>query len=571
MRAEQVVVVGAGPTGLTLACLLRLAGTPCRVVDAAAEPTSRSRAIGVSARSLEVLHRLGVADRLVARGLPSRSAVFYAGGRPVGGLSPATTRDTRFPFLLAVPQSATEALLAERLAELGGTLERGVRLTGLRPGAGAEPVALTLESAAGPERVEAAWVAGADGSHSVVRRDAGVAFSGGATGSVFANVDATLDGGPEPGVGHYFFAPGGMLVIAPLPDGVYRVTASLAPADADQELTLADVQRLVDERGRPGITVRSLHDAGWGVARVTIQARIADTFRSGRCLLAGDAAHIYGPTGAQGMNGGIQDAHALAWRLALVVAGRGPDRLLDGYAAERRAVAHGVLHHVEQQTTMATVRPRPAIAARNALLRLGTRAGLLDRALVPAINQFDVRYGAGRRAPRAVGRRVPDVPLGAGRTLFHLLAERPFTVLVAGPGPADRDRVAALAEAVRRRGYADLVAVRAVRRAGPDGSAGSATRSAGEPVPVDATGRLHRFLGAGRTATAALVRPDGHVAAMAPLSSGAAAVLRALSRLAEPASRPTGPAPRPTGPAAEPPAAVPAGAPATRTPRGDRP
>jgi 2-polyprenyl-6-methoxyphenol hydroxylase-like FAD-dependent oxidoreductase len=562
MSTEQVVVVGAGPTGLTLACLLQLAGTPCRVVDAG-PATTRSRAIGVSARSLEVLHRIGAADRLVERGLPSRAAVFYAGGRPVGRLSPATTRDTRFPFLLAVPQSDTEAVLEARLAELGGAVERGVRLTGLQPGTGADPVSLTLESAAGPERVEAAWVVGADGSHSVVRRDAGIPFSGGATGRVFANVDATLDDGPEPGVGHYFFAPGGMLVIAPLPAGVYRLTASLAPEEAGRELTLADMQQLVDERGRPGITVRSLRDAGWGVARVTIQVRMADAFRSGRCLLAGDAAHIYGPTGAQGMNAGIQDAHALAWRLALVAAGRAPDRLLDGYAAERRAVAHGVRHHVEQQTAMATLRARPAIAARNALLRVATRTGVLDRALVPRINQLDVAYEAGRRRrPRAVGRRVPDVPLGGG-TLYDQLAERPFAVLAAGAAAADREQLAALAGTLHRKGLGDLVAVREVRRAGDPGDG-----------PVDETGRLHRFLGARRTATVALVRPDGHVAALVPLSR-ADTLVRRLGHLVRPAAEATAAVAEPAadGTAAAEAAAAPepAGAPTTRSPRGDRP
>ena len=511
------------------------------MVDAAATATARSRAIGVSARSLEVLHEIGVADRLVGRGLPSRSAVFYAGGRPVGRLTTSATRDTRFPFLLAVPQSATEEVLEARLVELGGRVERSTRLTGLRAAGDAGPVTLTLDTPAGPTTATAGWVVGADGSHSVVRRDAGIQFSGGATGKVFANVDATLDPGPEPGTGHYFFAPGGMLVIAPLPGDVYRVTGSLAAAEADRELTLADVQELIDRRGVPGITVRSLHDAGWGVARVTIQARIAAAFRAGRCLLAGDAAHIYGPTGAQGMNGGIQDAHALAWRLSLVLAGRGAEALLDEYAAERRAVSVGVLHHVEQQTAMATVRPRPAVAARNALLGFGTRTGLLDRGLVPTINQLDVRYGRAPLLRRAIGRRLPDVPLADG-TLFAALAERPFTLLACGPAPDAETRVATLAAAVGRRPYADLVQVRTVRPdPSPDTDPASGPSPDTDPSPgagpspgadlVDVTGRLHRFLGCRRAAAVALVRPDQHVAAIVPLT-GATALLRRLDRLA---------------------------------------
>ena len=248
-------------------------------------------------------------------------------------------------------------------------------LRGVEPGA--DRVSVLLDTVDGPRREPVGWLVGADGSHSVVRRAAGIAFEGDATGKVFANVDALLDCGPTPGVGHYFFTPLGMLVIAPLPDGVYRVTASIDPAEADRELTLADVQEFIDRRGLPGITVRSLRDSGWGIARIRIQTRIAGAFRSGRCLLAGDAAHIYGPTGAQGMNGGIQDAHNLAWKLALVVAGRAGDELLDTYEGERRAIAVGVLHHVEQQTKLATVRSAPVVAARDAFLRLATKAGLL--------------------------------------------------------------------------------------------------------------------------------------------------------------------------------------------------
>lgn len=527
----EVLVVGAGPTGLTLACLLWQAGTRCRVVDAAPASTDRSRAIGVSARSLEVLDGLGIADRLIPRGLPNRTALFYSRHRPVGRLTTRLTRDTRFPFLLAVPQAATEEVLGTRLVELGGVVERSVRLTELT--AGADAVSVLLETPDGTRHEQAAWVVGADGSHSAVRRSLGIDFEGDATGNIFANVDAVLDNGPVPGTGHYFFTPEGMLVIAPLPDGIYRVTASISPEEADQDLTLADVQEFIDRRGLPGITVRSLQDSGWGIARIRIQARIAAAFRSGRCLLAGDAAHIYGPTGAQGMNGGIQDAHNLAWKLALVGSGRAGDWLLDTYAAERRQISVGVLHHVEQQTKMATVRPAAAVAARDALLRVATKSGLVDRAMAPTINQLDVAYrpvpgltgpapGRRRRATRAVGRRVPDVALtgpGGDTRLFELLAGNPLTLLATCAASGDPANVAALAAELRDRPYADVVALHLIGQGVPSG------RGLSDPA-----GTLHRHLGARRTGVVALVRADQHLAAVAPLTDPAG-VLRLLDGL----------------------------------------
>jgi 2-polyprenyl-6-methoxyphenol hydroxylase-like FAD-dependent oxidoreductase len=523
MSAEQILVVGAGPTGLTLACLLWQAGTPCRVIDAAPEATARSRAIGVSARSLEVLDELGIADRLVARGLPSREAVFYSGGRPVGRVTASATRHTRFPFLLAVPQSATEAVLQARLDELGGRVERGTLLRGLRHAPGAPTVSLTLDGAAGPRHDEAHWVVGADGAHSVVRKDAGISFSGGATGNVFANVDARLTNGPTPGVGHYFFSRDGMLVIAPLPEGIYRITASLGAAEADGDLTLGDMQELVERRSLPGIAVRELMDAGWGVAHVRIQARIATAFRAGRCLLAGDAAHIYGPTGAQGMNAGIQDAQNLAWKLGLVGAGRAPESLLDSYSSERRTVAAHVLRHVEQQTRLATVRSRTGAALRDVFLRAATRSGMLDRGLGPRINQLDVTYradaaaaarGQHRWRDRCVGRRVPNVSLrgpNGDTRLFPILAGQPLTVLATCAPGVDTARVAAFAGRLRSR-YGDLVAFHPVWR-------GTAPAGDGTAGLADPTGTLHELLSSRRDTGLSLIRRDQHVAARADLTN----------------------------------------------------
>jgi hypothetical protein len=316
-----------------------------------------------------------------------------------------------------------------------------------------------------------------------------------------------------------------MLVIAPLPGDIYRVTATINPAEAEGPLTLQDVQRFVATRGAPRVEVLELRDAGWGVARIPIQTRMASQFRAGRVLLAGDAAHIYGPTGAQGMNGGIQDAHALAWRLILLTTARGHESLLDDYARERRAVAVDTLHHVEQQTQMAVSRSRLAAGARDAFLGVATRIGLLDRALAPRISQFDLRYRdpSVRTMDRATGRRVPNValtgPRGEQTDLFRVLAECGLTVLVTGARPDDAAQIDWLAEQLAC-DYPDLVGLRTIW-----------PQPSGEDGFVDHTGRLHRFLGS--TPSVCLIRPDHHVALRAPISAPAP-LFAALGQLLQP-------------------------------------
>jgi 2-polyprenyl-6-methoxyphenol hydroxylase-like FAD-dependent oxidoreductase len=524
---REILIVGAGPTGLTLACELLRQGAACRIVEQAPRPTERSRAIGVSPRSLEILDELGAAEELVELGLPSPVANIYSDRRLVARFGSARIRHTRFPFLLAVPQSDTEAVLCRALERFGGRVERGVTVRAVRDRI--DELVVTLEERGSASEHTARWVVGADGAHSTVRRSIGVPFTGRATGHIFINVDVTLDGGPAPGEGHYFFSPAGLLVIAPLPGGVYRTTALVSSAEDGVSFDVQDIQRLIDERCPPGIRVRSVHDAGWGVARFTVQARIADRFVLGRKIIAGDAAHIFGPVGAQGMNAGIQDAHNLAWKLALVQRGRASERLLDTYDCERRTVAHEILHAVEAQARFATIRSRLGGGARDVLLRAASSTGVLDRAIVPRISQLGIRYrdsamdgeqGA-RRGP--LGLRIPDLPLrspGGVRTRLHeLLGRGPFTAIVLDPGP--QLGLQELETQMEER-HVELLAIR---------SPGALDRPAGSYVDLD--GALLDFL-RGDVPALCLVRPDAHVASVGRVRERGSileSVDRALGRL----------------------------------------
>jgi hypothetical protein len=303
--------------------------------------------------------------------------------------------------------------------------------------------------------------------------------------------------------------------VIPLADGHYRVTASLreVPDPAGGEIGLAAFEAIVAERVGGPLQVGQLRDSGWGIARFQVHKRIASRFRAGRCLLAGDAAHLYGPVGGQGMNGGIQDAQNLAWKLALVAGGDAGERLLDTYEEERRRTAGRVLHAVERLSRMALLSDPLTTGMRDAVMRFGTATGALDRKIAPEIGQFDVAYASrvwrrGRGA-RALGRRIPDTALsreGEPTTLFALLRERPFTLLGLALTPAHESAWDALQARIR----------------GLHGDTVAFFRVCNDPLAskaelADGDGELHRYLGA-RNPTLCVLRGDGHVAHVCNLS-----------------------------------------------------
>lgn len=506
MTTADIVIVGAGPTGLTLACQLLRRGVPCTVLDGAAAPSDRSRAIGVSARSMEVLDELGAAEDLVARGVRCTAAVFYSAGRPIGQVTPAAARHTRFPFMLAVQQSTTEEVLEAALRDLGGTVERGHRLTGLDRTA--DGVTLTVAGPDGTSTRHAHWVVGADGSYSTTRDLAGITVTGGRTDEVYVNVDAHVENGPASGAGHYHFSPGAMTVIVPLAGGLHRVTAMVDPGQGAGALTVEEVDTLVAARTGQDMRITELRNPGWGIAKVRISTHVADTFQAGRVLLAGDAAHTYGPVGGQGMNGGIQDAHNLGWKLALVATGRAGADLLATYDTERRPAAHAALHHAATQARLGTVRPALVRSVRDAAVRVLTATGLLDRRMAPTITQLDLDYAGSAAVAKGAGKRLPDTPVAGGTVFGHLRAGA-LTVLVLDPHRAGPGALTDLADTLRRR-FGDAVAVEPVWRAGTH---------PGEPgdAVVDVDGELHAHLGTGGPRVC-VVRPDAHVGYLGSLA-----------------------------------------------------
>jgi 2-polyprenyl-6-methoxyphenol hydroxylase-like FAD-dependent oxidoreductase len=361
-----------------------------RVVDAAPAPSDKSRALGVQAGTLELLGRVfgeALPAEMTAAGRPAREAFVH-----VDDLGPVrvdlSAVPSRFDFILILPQSETERLLAERLAAAGGAVERGLELVGLREEA--DGIVAALRRADGAvEEASFEFVAGCDGAHSAVRRAADIPFAGGAYVGDFILGDTALRWPWPYGAARPFINGQGVLACFPFKgERLYRVVMALkdAPPSDDAAVGLDEFRALASRLSGGAVRVES---ATW-LTRFRVHHRMAERFRKGRVFLAGDAAHIHSPAGGQGMNTGIQDALNLGAKLANVLRG-GPESLLDDYERERLPAARGVVRGTDFAFKLALC-PESALArwARRQIFPrlLGARA--IQRRVLRTMSQVDV-------------------------------------------------------------------------------------------------------------------------------------------------------------------------------------
>ncbi len=397
----DVLVVGAGPTGLLLAGDLAAAGLRVTVVDRRAEESNLTRAFAVHARTLELLDARGLADELIATGrtMPSLQAF----GRLRIDLA---ALPTRFPFVLVTPQSNTERVLRDRAVKAGADLRRGAELTGLRQDA--EGVTLTVRTADGEQRLRARYAVGADGVHSAVRDLLGIPFPGESVVRSVMLADVRLEQQPDQpltaGAGERGFA-----FLASYGDGWHRVIGwdrdrQVPDSDPVVLSELADLVREVMGRDL------GLAEARW-TSRFHSDERQATSYRSGRVFLAGDAAHCHSPAGGQGMNTGLQDAANLSWKLVAAVRGWGPDALLDTYQTERHPVGRAVLRSSGALVRLALGRHASTRALRSAIGAAAGHLGPLAELGAKQISGIGFGYPAEKGAHPLAGRRVPDLRL----------------------------------------------------------------------------------------------------------------------------------------------------------------
>ena len=351
IRETDVLIIGAGPTGLVLALWLTRMGVRVRVVDKTAEAGTTSRALAVQARTLELYSQIGLADEVVKRGRKNIAANLWVAGRRVAhavlgemgeGLSP-------FPYALIFPQDEHERLLIDRLAEAAVEVERRTQLLGFEDAG--DHVLARLQRPDGTETCEAAYIAGCDGAHSTVRETLDIGFPGGAYAHLFYVADVEASGATMNGELHVALDRTDFLVVFPLQgEGRARLIGTVRQEvqDQHQELSWNDVSKRVLEWIR--IDVKRVN---W-FSTYRVHHRVAAHFRQGRAFLLGDAAHIHSPVGGQGMNTGIGDAVNLAWKLAAVLHRRADASLLDSYEPERIAFARRLVATTDQAFTYVT-------------------------------------------------------------------------------------------------------------------------------------------------------------------------------------------------------------------------
>jgi 2-polyprenyl-6-methoxyphenol hydroxylase-like FAD-dependent oxidoreductase len=343
MNQTDVLIVGAGPVGLMLACELRRRDIACRVIDKYAEFPSTSRANGLQPRAVEVLDSLGVADRIAAESYRAKGFRILRGGNEVGRIEPNFDASSRMVF---ANQAVVEKALRDKLAELGGQVERRQHLRNIEERD--DGIVADIEDLVSGhvEQVNAKWLVGCDGVHSAVRALLQLPFTGKDYPDQFVQADVYLEGDLPEGFMTLWLNDEGLMAAIPFREpGLWRIAAQIFPDD-DGNVPQASIelfQRLLTERAAD--TSIKILEPVW-LSNFVVHHRIVDHYRKGHAFLAGDAAHVHSPIGGQGMNTGIQDAYNLAWKLALVINGA-PEALLDSYESERLPVGRKVLQQTD--------------------------------------------------------------------------------------------------------------------------------------------------------------------------------------------------------------------------------
>jgi 2-polyprenyl-6-methoxyphenol hydroxylase-like FAD-dependent oxidoreductase len=429
MSKTDVLIVGAGPTGLALALWLTKQGVGIRIVDKSAGPGETSRAMAVQARTLELYRQLDMADDVVAKGNPNPAMNMWVRGKRQARVSLADAGEdiTPYPYLLVFPQDRHERLLIERLEKLGVTVERRTELVSFEDHA--DHVSARLKRPDGSEEVcEARYLAGCDGARSPIRHGIGAGFEGGTYRQVFYVADVEVGGLEPAGEAHVALDSADFVMVLPYGhDNQSRLIGTVRDERADraESLTFEDVGR--EAIDNLGLTVGKVN---W-FSTYRVHHRVTDRFRSGHVFLLGDAAHVHSPAGGQGMNTGIADAINLAWKLAAVVKGQAPDSLLDSYEPERQAFARKLVQTTDRLFTFATAEGGFANFVRTRIAPLFMRVAYdIDRVrefMFRVVSQTMLEYqdsplSAGKAGSVSGGDRLPFVRFDGGDNYGSLCA-----------------------------------------------------------------------------------------------------------------------------------------------------
>jgi len=517
-KTTTVIVNGAGPVGLTMACELARHGVQFRIFDKNPAPSPQSRALAIFPRTLEVFSTIGILEQILAEGCRLHAVSMYNNTRRLARMDFESV-DSPYPFAIALPQTRTEHILQARLETLGVRVEREMELVGLEQDSSG--VRARYRRADGVEETaEAGWLLGCDGAHSTVRHLLGMPFQGAQYDEEFLLADVKVETDLPSDEAHLFVANDGIFAYFPFAGGRGRIIAAQRPGTehAGQEPTLEEIAQIVARRCFHPMTVSDVVWKAW----FRVSHRMVQRYSAGRAYLAGDAAHIHSPAGGQGMNTGIQDAFNLAWKLALVVRGIADPRLLESYETERMPVAHSVVSLTDRMTRAATAQHPAVQHLRDWLVPLVTGIPFVKEAVAGRLAEVSIDYRASPwvenhgLGPVHAGDRAPDAVLfdraaREERRIFDLLKIPGFVLLVFD-------------------GYEAAHAGDGILRDLP-GKVYRITRPGKEMAPgalEDRDCRAGTAYGAGEEGLLILIRPDGYIAYR---GENAAALSGCLDRL----------------------------------------
>ena len=497
----DILIVGAGPTGLTTAIELARRNINLRIIERRTQPSTRSKALVVHARTLEFMDILGVADEMVRRGYTSPGIDFSSNAeKPLRANMYGL--DTRFPFILVLPQAETEAILEARLNDFGVQVERGCSLTDFKETE--DGVTCTVKSSQDEWEIKSQYIVGADGSKSVVRQTLGLPFEGSSYDWTAFLGDVWLKGHHAEGGTEQHSNDRGLAFIVPFNDGSHRIVTidRKYQGDDTRELKLEELQESISAILEKPV---ELSEPKW-LSRWGASLRQAPQYRVGRALLGGDAVHTHSPAGGQGLNTGIQDAFNLGWKLALVVEGTAPKTLLDTYHNERHAIGKRVLRTSDFLLKSLLLRQPILRKLRTVLFQLLIPLPFVQRNLALNLSGLGISYETG--TGELAGKRIPDMELMTAKhelvRLYNLLNFPGYTMLLF----IDPDRLQQERDKIDRSiAYADdRLQVQIVLNNGlPELHDFSAN------TLVDYRGDLETKLGS-KTSRIILIRPDGYVA-----------------------------------------------------------
>jgi 2-polyprenyl-6-methoxyphenol hydroxylase-like FAD-dependent oxidoreductase len=512
----DVLVVGAGPTGLLLASELARRGVRVRLIEKRTSPAEHSRALAVVPRTMEMLDQLGLANAFITPSHKAKGICFYGRDRKEAFRSSMNELPSEFPYLLLLPQTDTELLLVDHARKVGVEIERGVGFFSMvQTGQG---VLATLERVDGTkEEINASYVVGCDGSHSSVRQATGLEFQGGGYDQSWLLADVVLDPGLDRNWLHGFTSIDGPIFFFPLPKNIWRIV--LLRKRGESATTEVSMDLIVETLEKNHLGHLRARDPSW-LAGFGIQHRRTMHMRMGRVFLCGDAAHVHSPAGGQGMNTGLGDACNLGWKLASVILGKAKMELLESYEAERMPVIDGVMKMTDQMTRLITATKGPRVWIREWVLPILAKMGFAKK-IAMRLSQLSLGYlyspivlpgkvagGAkpGERVPplsfceMATGgvNRTPDL-FRKGKIIFLVMPDL-------GIGPEG------MREVVDR--FADSIDWQWMLK---KGVARSNEVRRGEMVWVDENGSVREELGVEDHPSYALLRPDGIVMARGEL------------------------------------------------------